>query len=244
MPTLTARTRRALKPLVRRYGAFVGSIVRVATDAPHIVLTYDDGPEPGGTDRVLAALANHGASATFFILLSRARRYHGLVEDVVAAGHEIALHGVDHRRLTTFSASEVRRRTNDAKAELEDLSGRSIRWFRPPYGAQSLRTWRAIRSTRLAPVLWGPTTWDWRDIPQSERVDSALRGAAPGAILLAHDGQASTDDGAFDGPAPHLDRGELTDLVLDAYAARGLSGRSLGDALTLGSPVREARFSR
>ncbi|MDQ1583760.1 MAG: hypothetical protein QOF36_1814 [Microbacteriaceae bacterium] len=244
MPTIAARTRSTLKPLVRRYGAFVGSIVRVATEAPHIVVTYDDGPEPGGTDRVLASLAKHEASATFFILLSRARRYRSLVEDVVSAGHEIALHGLDHRRLTAFSASEVRRRTSDAKAELEDLSGRGIHWFRPPYGAQSLGTWRATRSVGLAPVLWGPTTWDWKDIPQSERVDSALRGAAPGAILLAHDGQASTDDGAFDGPPPHLDRGELADLVLDAYAARGLTGRSLGDALAVGTPVREARFSR
>ena len=144
---LKRRARRALGP--------VGSVVAVRTGQRTAVVTYDDGPEPGGTDRVLTALASHAARATFFVLVSRARRYPGLLREVVAAGHEIALHGVDHRRLTSFPAAEVRRRCADGRAELEDLTGQRVRWMRPPYGAQTLSTSLAIRRAGLTPVLWG-----------------------------------------------------------------------------------------
>jgi peptidoglycan/xylan/chitin deacetylase (PgdA/CDA1 family) len=102
-----------------------------------VVLTYDDGPEPGGTDAVLKVLAGHGVTATFFVLLSRTRRYPGLLSEVLAAGHEIGLHGVDHQRLTTLDPAHVAQRTADARHELEDTIGREVRWFRPPYGGQS-----------------------------------------------------------------------------------------------------------
>jgi peptidoglycan/xylan/chitin deacetylase (PgdA/CDA1 family) len=66
---------RATRRTARRgAGTLLGSAVEVRTDAPHVVLTFDDGPEPGGTDRVLSALAAAGASATFFVLLTRVRK--------------------------------------------------------------------------------------------------------------------------------------------------------------------------
>jgi peptidoglycan/xylan/chitin deacetylase (PgdA/CDA1 family) len=235
---------KSAKHFIRGHSSFIGSVLAVETDAPQIVLTYDDGPEPGGTEKVLDALASRGASATFFILVGRARLRRSLLADVVAAGHEIALHGEDHRRLTDFTPAEVFRRTREAKVELENLAGSEVRWMRPPYGRQRFSTWRAIRRSGVEPVLWGPTTWDARHVTQQERVQRALQGAVPGAILLAHDGHAGPEDGVDDGPAPQLDRGELTRLVLDAYAELGLGGCSLRDALSSGTPIRGAWFSR
>lgn len=230
------RCRRCTRP--------IGSLQEIRTPQPHIVLTYDDGPEPGGTDAVLGTLADHGASATFFVLVSRARRHRSLLDQVVAAGHEIGLHGVDHRRLTTFSPAEVERRTRAGKAELEDMIGRGVAWFRPPYGAQTFSTWRAVVRSGLVPVLWGPELLDWRDITQDERVRAARRGARPGAIVLAHDGFAGVEDGVDDGPSPPVDRGELNCRVLDAYRDVGLVGRSLSDVLVEGKQVRWATFKR
>ncbi|MFQ1003618.1 polysaccharide deacetylase family protein [Modestobacter sp. SSW1-42] len=243
--TLARRTTRPLaRGLAVAAGSVVGSVVAVRTSAPHVVLTFDDGPEPGGTDRVLTALAERGATATFFVLLGRVRRHPQLLADVVAAGHEIGLHGVDHRALTDLSSAEVTRRTADGRAELEDRTGRPVRWSRPPYGRQTVRTWRAVTRAGLTPVLWGPTTWDWRDISTEERRRAAQRGIGRGAIVLAHDGFAGPADGVDDGPAPILDRGELIGAVLDDYAAQGLVARSLGDALVTGELVRTARFRR
>lgn len=227
--------RRVARPMLDRT---FGSVVGVETDAPAFVMTYDDGPEPGGTEPVLTALAAHGATATFFVLVNRARRERALLAEVVDAGHEIGLHGIDHRSLSDFTAGQVRARTSDGRSELEDLLGQRVRWFRPPYGRQSVGAWRAVRAVGLEPVLWGPTLQDWTPASQAERVAGGLAGAAPGVVVLGHDGYAGPEDGVDDGPRPDVDRGELTDRVLTAYAERGLRARSLGDALRLGAPER------
>lgn len=243
---LRSRLPAGLKTAVRRAGAPVGSVEAVRTAAPEVVLTFDDGPDPVGTPAVLAALAAHGASATFFVLLTRVRRHPELLEQVRAAGHEVALHGADHQPLTRFTHAEALRRTAAARAELEALTGDRVRWFRPPYGAQTPSTWLAARRAGTTPVLWGPTTWDWRDVGQDERVAKAQQGVHAGAVVLAHDAFADETDGAdaSGGPlvAPRVDRGDLVDRVLSAYAARGLRARSLGEVLEHGSLVRAARF--
>ncbi|MGY1727483.1 polysaccharide deacetylase family protein [Geodermatophilus sp. SYSU D01062] len=224
---------RVLAPLGR-------SLVAVRTAAPHVALTFDDGPEPGGTDRVLTALADAGATATFFVLLTRVRRDRALLDQVVAAGHEVALHGVDHRALPTLPPGEAARLTRAGRAELEDATGTTVRWYRPPYGRLDLRTWRAVRGAGLEPVLWGPTTWDWKDVSHGERLAKAQQRLRPGAVVLAHDGIAGPEDLAEDGPAPVLDRGRLVAEVLEAYAQQGLTARSLGEVVAGGRSVRRA----
>jgi peptidoglycan/xylan/chitin deacetylase (PgdA/CDA1 family) len=192
---------------------------------------------------LLAALSDAGATATFFVLLTRVRRYRALFDEVLAAGHEVALHGVHHRALPDLPPAQVPGLIRDGRAELEDAAGHAVRWYRPPYGRQTLRTWRAVTGAGLLPVLWGPTTWDWREVPQDQRLVKAQEGIHPGAVVLAHDGFAAPDDGAFDGPGPVLDRGELITAVLAGYRARGLRASSLGEVLTGGRLVREARFA-
>lgn len=235
VPMVAPVLRRVVLPLT----APVGSVRSVRWDG--VVLTYDDGPQPGGTDKVLAALAEFGATATFFILVGRARRHPGLLREVVDAGHEIALHGIDHVRLTTMSPAVVRRRTSDGRRELEDLSGHPVRWFRPPYGAQRPSTWAAVRSTGLTSVVWSDDVADWQDDPVDDIVArSTVVGA--GSVLLMHDGYADESDGVDDGPAPGFDRGELSRRVLGSLRERGLAAASLRDALAGGSAVRGAWF--
>ncbi|WP_157720393.1 polysaccharide deacetylase family protein [Friedmanniella luteola] len=222
---------------------WAGSLTTVRTAAPQVVLTFDDGPQPGGTEQVLAALSETGSTATFFVLVSRARRFPGLLAEVVAAGHEIGLHGLDHVRLTTLPPEEVRQRTADARSELEDRIGRGVSWVRPPYGAQNRETWAGLTHGGLTSVLWGIDQEDWRpDVDDDHRLTAALTGLAPGMILQGHDGFAGPEDGAFDGPAPQLDRGALLRRVLGAYADQGLVGRGLSEVLLTGVQLREERF--
>ena len=241
---LPAGLRRAL----RRAASPLGSVEAVRTTESEIVLTFDDGPDPVGTPAVLEALAAHGATATFFVLMTRVRAHPDLVARVLAEGHEVGLHGVDHRPLPHFAYAEARARTAAAARELETATGTPVRWFRPPYGAQTPLTWLAVRRAGLVPVMWGPTTWDWRDLPQDERVRKAQEGARPGAVVLAHDAFAGAADGAVDDGsglrAPEVDRADLVSRVLEAYARAGWRGRSLGAALRHGRPVRVAHFSR
>lgn len=222
----------------------VGSIQQVDTPADEFVLTYDDGPDPRHTTSILNVLSDHGATATFFVLLTKVRRAPALLAEVAAAGHEIALHGIDHQRLTSMRPREVWARTKAGRAELEDQLGKEVRWMRPPYGAQTLATWAAIRRTGLTPVVWSGTLWDWKDVPHQQRIDKAMSSARPGVILLGHDSFPGPSDGAQLRAEPRVDRARLAGDVLSAYAGAGLRGRSLSGALGNGEAEKWAWFSR
>ena len=217
-------------------GTSVWAVEPGAGERP-VVLTYDDGPEPGGTDAVLKVLAGHGVTATFFVLLSRTRRYPGLLSELLAAGHEIGLHGVDHQRLTTLDPAHVAQRTADARHELEDTIGREVRWFRPPYGGQSAATWEAVRGTGLIPVVWTADLRDWTDITDEERLSGVRELTRPGAVILAHDGFATAADGAADGDPPRIDRARLSQGLIGIGQSMELTPGSLGQALAAGQPA-------
>jgi peptidoglycan/xylan/chitin deacetylase (PgdA/CDA1 family) len=222
----------------------VGSIQEIRTTADHFVLTYDDGPDPKNTPQILNVLQEFDATATFFVLLSKVNKSPELLREVAAAGHEIALHGIDHQRLTNFSGSAVYHRTKAGKDELEDLLGIKIQWMRPPYGAQTLSSWRAIRKSGLTPVMWSATMWDWKDVSHEARVAKAVSTAAPGAILLGHDSFPGVDDGVPARPEPTVNRPKLAHDVLAAYADHGLHARSVSDLLRQGSAKKWAWFAR
>ncbi|WP_307807409.1 polysaccharide deacetylase family protein [Naasia sp. SYSU D00948] len=244
MSALTRLVPTGVRRWLRSHGGPLGSVVAVRTEDPEFVLTYDDGPEPGGTDAILPVLASRGARATFFVLMTRVRRYPALLREVVSEGHEVALHGIDHRAISRMSYREVLERTARAKAELEDAVGREVRWLRPPYGLQSLTSFRAVQSAGLEPVLWGPSAADSRPGTTDERLRRVLRGAERGAIVLSHDGYAEVEDGGHGGNRPELDRGQLAGLVLDAYGSLGLRATSLSNALASGTVTRGLWFRR
>ena len=138
----------------------------------------------------------------------------------------------------------ARRFHNDAVTDVLRVRRKStVRWFRPPYGAQTPLSWLATRRAGLVPVLWSGTTWDWKDVSEVERRTASLRAGRGGAIVLAHDGIAGRADGVADSPGALEDRAALVEWVLDEYAASGLAVRSLGDALRTGAPVRTLEFT-
>lgn len=211
------------------------SVVSLRTPTAQAVLTYDDGPTPGVTDRLLPVLAEAGATATFFVLLTRVRPHLGLFREVLAAGHEVGLHGADHRRLTHIDPEALSNRFRDSKAELEDLAQTSVRWSRPPYGVQHRSAWQAAVDAGLTPVLWSITCVDW-ETHQPEEYLAELRATdAAGSVVLLHDGYADARDGVDDGPPPSLDRIALTRGVLEELASADLTATCLGGALDEGA---------
>ena len=131
--TQVRRTAARMSPRLRRavHGAVdpllipVSSIDGVRAATPDMVgLTFDDGPDPVSTPQVLASLERAGTTATFFMLAERVSRHPEIVRDVVGAGHEVALHGIDHQRLTALSPQEVHDRVVRGKADpLKEVSG-------------------------------------------------------------------------------------------------------------------------
>lgn len=169
---------------------FVPVMSRLSTREPVVALTFDDGPDPVFTPRILEVLARHGARATFFMLGSRAEQHPTLVRQIRDAGHSIGTHTQHHRLRFHFgSPSYVRDEIETAVRSVERILGRRPEWFRPPQG---LRTpcfaagWRL--TSRLVCVTWSARALDSRPTNASAIYARLARRLAPGAILTLHDG--------------------------------------------------------
>jgi len=144
-----------------------------------IFFTFDDGPDPRWTPQILQVLAENDAHATFFELGSATKEHPELVQQVLAAGHTIGNHTYDHRELPAL---------DDAEARQELVTGPASRCFRPPYGAVNHDVRDIATELGQAVVLWHVDPRDWERPGTDEIVDDILEGAAPGAIILLHDG--------------------------------------------------------
>lgn len=123
----------------------------------HIALTFDDGPDPRSTPHFLRLLAGRGVHATFFLLGSEAHRSPGLVREIAAAGHEVAVHGWLHRPLLLRGPRATYDDFRRARDTVAAITGRQPTLFRPPYGVMSTAAHLAARRLDLTPVLW--TCW-------------------------------------------------------------------------------------
>lgn len=231
LPRIAGRILRTVSP-------FFTSVTAARVAEPLVILTLDDGPDPHWTPRVLDVLAARGAKATFFVLLTRTRAHPEIVRRILDEGHQIALHGADHQHLSSLPEAELRSILQSGRHELEELTERPIRWYRPPYGALTVSTWKAVRAVGLTPVLWTTSILDGSDATHEERLARATRDIAGGAIVLAHDSRADAHDGVDDPAITPFDRSALIADVLDAYAERGLRSVTLDQAMRHGRARR------
>ena len=211
-PALTALegVRLALTPRLAGVGA-----------AGHVAVTFDDGPVAASTPAFLEALERLGWRATFFMLGEEVRRSPGLAAEVAAAGHEVAVHGDDHRSLLRRGPVATVTGLRRARDAVAGATGAAPGWYRPPYGVLTGAALLAAARLHLRPVLW--TAWgrDWRAAatPASILADLSA-GRVDGGTLLLHDYAAS---GSWRATVAAL--APLAELL----AARGLAAGPLAD---------------
>jgi peptidoglycan-N-acetylglucosamine deacetylase len=153
-----------------------------------VALTFDDGPHPEGTPAVLDVLARAGLRATFFVIGEQVRRRPELVARAAAAGHVIALHGDRHRLQLQMSPAAVAEDLKRGMAAIEDATGATPAWHRPPFGIYSPAGLRAARAAGLAPLLWSRWGKDWRKRTTPHRIAArATRSVIGGDVILLHD---------------------------------------------------------
>jgi peptidoglycan/xylan/chitin deacetylase (PgdA/CDA1 family) len=196
----------------------IGSVNGSASDS-QVAVTLDDGPDETETPRLLEVLAAHAATATFFVLVNQVRQQPQLLQRVVAEGHEVGLHGHDHRRITRSSHGEAVAYLRAARAELEQLAGVPIRLYRPPFGSQSLSSYLAARRAGLTVVAWSCDGDDWVDRDVTQVVETSLARLRPGGVLLLHE-RLEPDPERGAAPVTTFDRAEMLDQVLAAVAQR------------------------
>lgn len=180
-----------------------------------LAITYDDGPHREHTPRILDELARHGATATFFVLSRQAEKYPEIVRRIIAEGHEVGLHGRDHRSLLTFKTADALAEIRSARAAVEAITGVPIVVYRPPYGEGTVLQGMAIPILGLDVVMWSGDALDWLHDNEQRIAARAVSGVSEGGILLLHDDRGDPETLALDEAAPAFDRALVTGLILD-----------------------------
>jgi peptidoglycan/xylan/chitin deacetylase (PgdA/CDA1 family) len=216
----------------------LGSLASVQTSERIAALTFDDGPDPDVTPAVLDVLREYEARATFFLLVDRAEAAPDLTRRIIDEGHEVALHGLDHSRLTELGAREARRRTALGRTRLEQLCGRPITLFRPAFGAQGLIEYLSARQLGMRVILWNASALDWLEQTPDDVADTLHRATRPGSIVLMHDGYESVAGDV----APTFDKAKALALSLDRLRADGHTMTTVSDLLARGPAMRVLWF--
>ncbi|MFZ4482819.1 MAG: polysaccharide deacetylase family protein [Chthoniobacterales bacterium] len=160
----------------------------VYTTKPVIALTFDDGPHPELTPRLLDILRAEGVRATFYVVGQNVDAHPDIARRIVAEGHEIANHSWSHASLPGVSAGRLAQEIEKTNEAIERATGRRPTNMRPPYGALNERVRKVINNDYgLDIILWSVDPLDWKRPGAAVVTQRLVQGAHPGAILLAHD---------------------------------------------------------
>jgi peptidoglycan/xylan/chitin deacetylase (PgdA/CDA1 family) len=197
----------------------------VHVNGPYLAMTFDDGPHPQNTPRLLGMLRERNIKATFFIVGTLAREYPNIIRAILADGHEIGNHTLTHPlNMTRLSDDKIRHEVGSTAQALLDIAGYHARVFRPPGGATNARIKQWLYDEYgLCNILWSVDPNDWKRPGVSVVTQRLVNGAHPGAILLCHDLHAPTVD-AMPG-------------TLDALLAKGYRFVTVSQLLNLEAPA-------
>lgn len=160
----------------------------LAFSSPVIALTFDDGPNPIYTPQILDILKSRGVVATFFILGAQADKYPQLLEAITSSKSTLANHSYSHRNLERISITESLEEINRTEAVIEKTTKNKNKWFRPPGGNFNGLLVDKTTSLGYHFVLWNIDPRDWTKPPVTTIAQTVISQAAPGAIILLHDG--------------------------------------------------------
>lgn len=182
--------------LPSNFGASIGvTHSRGLSSQPYIAMTYDDGPHPTNTPRLLDMLRQRNIKATFYVIGKNVDMYPQLTRRIVAEGHEIGNHTYTHRNLKTLSDAQVVTEMSKTRASIVRATGVQPRTMRPPYGALYQRQREMIMNEFGYPtIMWAVDPRDWQRPGVSVVRERILNDTSNGAIVLAHDLHAPTVD--------------------------------------------------
>ena len=174
-----------------------------------IALTFDDGPYPPYTDRLLDVLKAKGIHATFFLVAEQAQQYPELVRRMTAEGHTVGLHAFRHRDFLKLTEEEKRKDLEQGKNLLRDITGKNPVYWRPPHGFRDFSVMETAAAQNLTVVNWSVIPRDWTGIDSQEIYRRVMDKAEDGAIVLLHDGDSpgykASRQATVDAVAPLID---------------------------------------
>ncbi len=164
-------------------------------EGPYVAITFDDGPHPKLTPRLLDMLNERGLKATFYVIGQNVVQYPEIMQRMVAEGHEIGNHSYTHPALSKCSPAKLTEEITKSNDAILQACGVSPTTVRPPYGATNAAVTKRLNDEfGLAVIMWSVDPQDWKIRKASHVSNHILQNTKPGGILLAHDIHPSTID--------------------------------------------------
>jgi peptidoglycan-N-acetylglucosamine deacetylase len=160
----------------------------------YVALTFDDGPDPHVTPRILHVLKEHDVKATFFMLGSQAEKYPAVAKSVAEAGHEIGNHTDHHKDLTKIGREQMAQEVLASRQKIIGATKEIPVMLRPPYGAINRDVETVADDNGTSLVLWSVDSLDWKNKNAAAINSVVQKEIAPGAIILLHDVHSTTAD--------------------------------------------------
>ena len=163
-------------------------VARVSRRMPEgrVALTFDDGPQPGSTDRVLDVLAELGVRATFFCVGRNAQAHPDLVHRIRAEGHVVGSHSMTHPHPGETARAQLRREYTDGRRAVADVLGADTPLFRPPHGYIDPAGAVMLRHLAVSTWLWTVDPTDWRPGATAQEIAAVAGRAESGDVVLLH----------------------------------------------------------
>lgn len=155
---------------------------------PGVALTFDDGPDPLYTPRLLDLLDRYHVKATFFLVGERAALHPKLVQEIAARGHQIGSHCQIHKYAWFISPWKTWKSWTEGISTLERITGKPVQWIRPPWGTFNLFTFFWLKSHKKKAILWNAEGHDWDVQKNPEQIAKHILNAIrEGGIIVMHD---------------------------------------------------------
>lgn len=156
-------------------------------------ITFDDGPNPGFTPRVLKLLKAHGAKATFFCIGQHVENHPDILKQILAEGHSVGNHTYSHSKFFGFfNSKKVMTELQTTKSIVKKITGLEMRLYRPAFGVTNPQIEKAIKSLELQSIGWSVRSLDTTSRPEKMVLDRITSKVSKGDIILLHDTSEKT----------------------------------------------------
>ena len=248
-----------------RSGVYVRAFCREKTDLKVVYLTFDDGPHPPETQRVLDVLRERGARATFFLIGSKVSGNEAVLRRMLEEGHALGLHTYSHAgTFPLLSFDKMLADVNEGKRAVESVAGKKISLFRPPFGVTNPTISKVVRTLGLHTVGWDVRSFDTMFCKSSEHSCKSSEHSCKQSGYSCKQSGYSCKQSGYDWYVPVVERimkqvrpgsvillhdrldgaSELLSLLLDNLAASGYEfTRALPNTLTSSSDSSETNLS-
>ncbi|MBU3182896.1 polysaccharide deacetylase family protein [Clostridium psychrophilum] len=186
--------KKAVESLAKKYPSEV--YINGQTKNKVVALTFDDGPDPVNTPKIIKVLRSNNVQGTFFCIGEQIESCKSIIKQAYDNGDVIANHSWSHKDFTTINESEIKNEVTLTENEISNVIGKRSTLIRPPYGDINEDAQNSLTALNYKSVIWSTDTLDWEQREASNIVKNVVNNVRPGEIILMHcneDKKATTE---------------------------------------------------